>query len=44
MILQRGGTYKITKIYWGKDEVHGGRKLIVDMELRLENGDNKFQQ
>lgn len=44
MILQRGGTYKITKIYWGRDEVHGGKKLIVDMELRLENGYNKFQQ
>lgn len=44
MILQRGGTYKITKIYWGRDEVHGGRKLIVDMELRLEKGYNKFQQ
>ena len=44
MILQRGGTYRITKIYWGRDEVHGGKKLIVDMELRLENGYNKFQQ
>ena len=44
MILQRGGTYKITKIYWGRDEVHGGKKLIVDMELRLEKGYNKFQQ
>lgn len=44
MILQRGGTYKITKVYWGKDTEHGGRKLIVDLELRLERGYNKFQQ
>ena len=44
MILQRGGTYRITKIYWGNDSVHGDRKLIVDMELRLEKGYNKFQQ
>ena len=44
MILQRGGTYRITRIYWGQDSVHGGRKLIVDMELRLEKGYNKFQQ
>ena len=44
MSLQRGGTYKITKVYWGKDTEHGGRKLIVDLELRLERGYNKFQQ
>lgn len=44
MILQRGGTYRISRIYWGRDEVHGGRKLIVDLELRLEKGYNKFQQ
>lgn len=44
IILQRGGKYRITKIYWGNDTVHGGRKLIVDMELRLEDGYNKFQQ
>lgn len=44
MILQRGGTYKITKIYWGTDAVHGSRKLIVDLELHPEKGYNKFQQ
>lgn len=47
MILQRGGTYKITKIYWGYDHTsrYGPeRKLFVDMELRLEKGYNKFQQ
>lgn len=44
IILQRGGTYKITRIYWGQDKVHGGRKLIVDLELRVERGYNKFQQ
>lgn len=44
IILQRGGTYKITRIYWGQDTVHGGRKLIVDLELRVERGYNKFQQ
>ena len=44
MILQRGGTYRITRIYWGTDEKHGGRKLIVDMELHPEKGYDKFQQ
>ena len=44
MILQRGGTYKITRIYWGMDTTTRRRKLIVDMELRLEKGYNKFQQ
>ena len=44
IILQRGGTYKITRIYWGQDTVHGGKKLIVDLELRVERGYNKFQQ
>ena len=44
MILQRGGSYRITKLYWGNDKAHGGKKLIVDMELRLEKGYNKFQQ
>ena len=44
IILQRGGTYKITRIYWGQDTVHGRRKLIVDLELRVERGYNKFQQ
>lgn len=43
MILQRGGTYKITRIYRGKD--HGGvSKLIVDLEVHPENGYDKFQQ
>ena len=44
MILQRGGTYRITRIYRGKDTTTGSNKLIVDMELRLEEGYNKFQQ
>lgn len=44
IILQRGGTYKITKMYWGRDAESGGRKLIVDMELRLEKGYNKYDQ
>lgn len=44
MILQRGGKYRITRIYWGRDEVHGGRKLMVDLELHPEKGYNKFQQ
>ena len=41
IILQRGGTYRITRMYWGKDAEHGGRKLFVDMELRLERGYDK---
>lgn len=44
MILQRGGTYRLTKIEWGTDAVHGGKKLIIDFELHPENGYNKFQQ
>lgn len=44
IILQRGGTYKITRMYWGRDAESGGRKLIVDMELRLEKGYNKYGQ
>ena len=44
MILQRGGTYKIDKIYWGKDETTGSKKLIVDLELHPERGYDKFQQ
>ena len=44
MILQRGGTYKIDKIYWGKDTTTGRKKLIVDLELHNERGYNKFQQ
>lgn len=44
IILQRGGTYRITKIYWGQDVEKGGRYLMVDMELRLENGYNKYEK
>lgn len=45
MILQRGGTYKITKIYWGVDHTDGGtRKIFVDMELHPEKGYDLFQQ
>lgn len=44
MILQRGGTYRITKLYYGKDTTTGRRKLIVDMELHPEKGYLKFQQ
>jgi len=44
IILQRGGTYRVTKIYWGEDTVNGGKKLIIDVELRLEEGYDKFQQ
>lgn len=45
MILQRGGTYEITKIYWGKDATDGGRtKLFVDLDLHSELGYDKFQQ
>lgn len=45
MILQRGGSYTITKIYWGKDATDGGRmKIFVDMELHPEKGYDLFQQ
>ena len=45
MILQRGGTYKITKIYWGNDATDGNaRKLFVDMEIHPEKGYDLFQQ
>lgn len=45
MILQRGGTYEISKIYWGKDDTDGGRrKLFVDMEIHPEAGYDTFQQ
>ena len=45
MILQRGGTYKITKIYWGNDPTDGNsRKLFVDLELHPEKGYDLFQQ
>ena len=43
MILQRGATYKITRMY--KDVgTHNKTEWIVDMEIRLENGYDKFQQ
>lgn len=44
IILQRGGTYKVSKIYWGTDAEHGGKKLMVDLELRLEKGYNKYEK
>lgn len=45
MILQRGGTYEITKIYWGKDATDGNTtKLFVDLDLHFELGYDKFQQ
>jgi len=45
MILQRGGTYEITRIYWGKDATDGNRrKLFVDMEIHPEAGYDTFQQ
>lgn len=45
LILQRGGTYKITKIYWGVDNTDGGRrKIFVDMEIHPEFGYDTFQQ
>lgn len=45
MILQRGGTYEITRIYWGADHTDGGtRKIFVDMEIHPEAGYDKFQQ
>lgn len=45
MILQRGGTYEITKAYWGRDHTDGNRrKLFVDMEIHPEEGYDLFQQ
>lgn len=45
MILQRGGTYEITRIYWGKDATDGNRrKLFVDLEIHPEVGYDTFQQ
>lgn len=45
MILQRGGTYEISRIYWGKDATDGNRrKLFVDMEIHPEAGYDTFQQ
>lgn len=45
MILQRGGTYEVTKIYWGNDATdRNRRKLFVDLDLHYEVGYDKFQQ
>lgn len=45
LILQRGGTYEITRAYWGTDPTDNNRrKLFVDLELHSELGYNKFQQ
>lgn len=45
MILQRGGTYRISRIYWGTDDTDGGRqKIFVDMEIHPEEGYDLFQQ
>lgn len=45
MILQRGGKYKITKMYWGNDATDSNRrKIFVDMELHTEEGYDLFQQ
>ena len=44
IILQRGGTYRVSKIYWGEDAERGGKKLMVDLELRLELGYNEYGQ
>lgn len=43
IILQRGGTYRITKMYWGEDVEHFNKKiLVVDMELITSLGYHKF--
>lgn len=45
MILQRGGSYKISKMYWGTDATDGGRrKIFVDIEIHPEKGYDLFQQ
>ena len=45
MILQRGGTYEITRIYWGTDDTdYGARKIFVDLEIHPEAGYDLFQQ
>lgn len=45
MILQRGGTYEITRIYWGNDATDGNRrKIFVDMDIHPEEGYDLFQQ
>ena len=45
MILQRGGFYRIKKIYWGNDATDNNkRKIFVDMEIHPEKGYDLFQQ
>ena len=45
MILQRGGTYEITKVYWGNDATDNNtRKIFVDIEVHPEEGYDLFQQ
>lgn len=47
VILQRGGTYSISDIYWSFDTTNPSRKdpvLFVDMEIHPEHGYNKRQQ
>lgn len=45
LILQRGGTYEITRIYWGIDHTDNNtRKIFVDMEIHPEAGYDTFQQ
>ena len=45
MILQRGGSYEITRIYWGTDATDGNRrKIFVDMDIHVEDGYDLFQQ
>ena len=45
MILQRGGFYRIKKIYWGNDATdYNTRKIFVDMEIHPEKGYDLFQQ
>lgn len=45
MILQRGGTYEVSRMYWGIDHTDGNRrKIFVDMEIHPEEGYDLFQQ
>lgn len=45
MIFQRGGSYTITKVYWGIDKTDNNRrKIFVDMEIHPEDGYDLFQQ
>lgn len=43
MILQRGGSYKITKLEWGKNK-YGKKCLYADLEIHPEDGYDTFQQ